>query len=573
MTYKHKHTSRRAASRRKITFKQLMAQAKATLKKATPKKSPARPKRSSKKAVSRHKAGVKKLTSKAKTKPKKASTRKTKVANKKAVARAKRTPQKAALRRKTGAKKVVRKVKARPKKNPARAKHAPKKRAARGGLKSRRKAVPQKTASKVKARPKKTPARAKHAPKKRAARGGLKSRRKAVPQKTASKVKARLKKSPARARRTPKGVARKRPAARKIAHKVKAGPKKPVTRKAKAAHKKLPARALGTPPKAIIRRKVRAKTGQKKASLKSLKKAAKTIPTPKAAAQKNTMDNYQIVSVIAQGGMGKIFKAIDIRSKKVVIMKQLIIADKEVLVKRFKREADIMLSLNHKNIVSVYDYLKKGSSYFIIMEFVDGVSLEDLIKKRGMIEPLTALLIFNEVCQGLKYAHDRKIIHRDIKPNNVLVAKTGAVKLMDFGIAKSLQEDDEGLTKTGVVMGTPAYMSPEQLISTKYVDSLTDIYSMGVMFYQMVTGKRPYSADFTAENLHKISIGDYVHPRQLNPDLPEYCVYIVKKAMHHKKEKRVQDLKELIDHMSRYLAQFRTQSQINNAIKKALANL
>jgi len=351
----------------------------------------------------------------------------------------------------------------------------------------------------------------------------------------------------------------------------------------KATRKKTSARSARAPKKlkkAVSRRKPAVKKASfkpraklQKAPIKSRKIPKKPTKKPEAAAKKNSIENYQVVSVIGEGGMGKIYKAIDKRTKKVIVMKQLMIAEKEILIKRFKREADIMLSLNHKNIVTVYDYLKKGSSYHIIMEFVDGISLEDLIRKKVKIEPVRALLIFNEICKGLKYAHDRQIIHRDIKPNNVLISKTGVVKLVDFGIAKSLQEDDEALTKTGVIMGTPAYMSPEQLISTKYVDNLTDIYSMGVMFYQMVTGKKPYAGDFTAENLRKITLGDYVNPKQLNPTLPGYCMHIVKNTMHHKKDKRVKDLQELTHYMSGHLSQFKNQQQVNNEIKKALGNL
>ncbi|MBN1798155.1 MAG: serine/threonine protein kinase [Spirochaetales bacterium] len=466
------------------------------------------------------------------------------------------------------------KPKAKAKKSAARSKSTPKKAAGKKSA-ARSKSAPKKAAPKAKskAKTKKTPARSARTPKKKTSRAKPAAKRASLKSKPKSKAKAKsapkakAKKAPVRsARGKPKKAAKKKVAARSARAPKKAVAKKTPVRSARKI-KKAASRA-----KPAVKKIVRAKPAVKKIA-RAKPAAKKAAAGAKPAAKKNTLDNYKIVSMIGEGGMGKVYKVLDKRKKKIIIMKQLILTQREILVKRFKREADLMLSLNHKNIVTVYDYLKKGSSYFIIMEFVDGIPLEDLIWKKGRLEPVRALLIFNELCKGLKYAHDRQIIHRDIKPNNVLISKTGVVKLLDFGIAKSLREEDEALTRTGVVMGTPAYMSPEQLIDTKYVDILTDIYSMGVMFYQMITGEKPYPGEFTAENIRKITLGDYTNPKQLNPDLPGHCLQIVKMAMHHKKEKRVKDLQELIDYMSRHLSQFKTQKQINNEIKKALADL
>jgi len=460
----------------------------------------------------------------------------------------------------------------------------------------------------------KKPARAKAETKKPAAKAAKKAAvKKSISKKAAAKAAAgktpkemasRGKKVEKKAARSPKKAAAKKPAAKKAAAKkmtakkptakkstgkkparVKSAAKKPAAKKAaakkmtakKPAVKKAAAKKSAAKKTARAKRPAAKKTARVKAPVKArvktpVKAAVKAAVSAVRVREKNSLDNYKMAGMIGEGGMGKIYKAVDIRTNKTVVIKQLIISEREIFIKRFRREADIMLALNHNNIVTVYDYLKQGRSYYIIMEFVDGISLEDLIRKKGKIEPLWTLLIFNELCKGLKYAHDRQIIHRDIKPNNVLISKAGMVKLVDFGIAKSLEEDEE-LTKTGVVMGTPAYMSPEQILSTKYVDNLTDIYSMGVMFYQMLTGQRPYGAEFTAENLRKITLGDYVNPKQLNPALPSYCLHIIKKTMNHKKEKRVQDLQELINYMSGYLKQFQSRQQIHKEIKKALANL
>jgi tRNA A-37 threonylcarbamoyl transferase component Bud32 len=553
MTRKAKRTKKKKGARANDTLDRLLFPAKRKSKKVSSRsKAASRSKSESKskaapkaKTPSKAKARIKKSPARSARKPKKAKTKKTPV-------RSGRSTKKAA-----GKKSAVRTAKA--KKNTA----------------SRKKPSAKKTTHSKPVVKKAAPSK-KHAAKKSSVRAKPKVKHKAK-SRAAPKVKVKVKKFSARAARISKKAAKKKLPARSARTPKKAAKKKLPARSARLPKKAVPKKSAVRSARKVKKASSRAKPAAKKIARRrpALKKAAvpkKPAAPRKPVRKKKTLDDYKIVSMIGQGGMGKIYKAIDKHSKKIIIMKQLLIAEREILRKRFKREADIMLSLNHKNIVSVYDYLKKGSSYFIIMEFVDGMSLEDLIRKRGKIEPVRALLIFNELCRGLKYAHDRQIIHRDIKPNNVLISKTGAVKLVDFGIAKSLREDDEALTKTGVVMGTPAYMSPEQLVSTKYVDNLTDIYSMGVIFYQMITGQKPYAAEFTAENFRKITLGEYTNPKQLNPDLPGYCMHIVKKAMHHKKEKRVKNLQELIQYMSKHLKQFKTQQQIHNEIKKALAD-
>jgi len=279
---------------------------------------------------------------------------------------------------------------------------------------------------------------------------------------------------------------------------------------------------------------------------------------------------YEIAEVIGQGGMGKIYKGRHPSIKNTIIIKQLLVSTKTILTKRFEREADIMSSFSHPNIVKVYEQFKVGNSYYISMEFIDGLSLEDLIKEKNVISPLAAVLIFNECCKGLKYAHDKGVIHRDIKPDNILIAKSGKVKLCDFGIATSQPGKDEELTKTGIVMGTPAYMSPEQLISTKYVDVRSDIYSMGVMFYQMITGKRPFPSTFTADTISKISKGLYTKPEKENPDIPAYFKTVIKKTMNCKISKRYKDLDDLITFLSKYTSDFEKQTDLHRAIKNYL---
>ena len=283
------------------------------------------------------------------------------------------------------------------------------------------------------------------------------------------------------------------------------------------------------------------------------------------------ISNYKILGVLAQGGMGKIYRAIHPQSKKIIILKQLIAArSKRILSQRFKREADIMIAFSHPNIVRVFDFFKEGDSYFMAMEFINGVSLEKLIGKKKQIPHMPALLILSEACRGLKYAHDNGVIHRDIKPDNVLISNRGEVKLVDFGIARAPTDPGEELTKTGTIMGTPAYMSPEQLISAKNLDTRTDIYSLGVVFYQMVTGESPFENEFNAETIDKISRGDYVRPENLSPTIPGIFKRIIKRTMDHRINRRYGDLQELIDILSKYTNQYRDRNEINAELEKFL---
>ena len=283
------------------------------------------------------------------------------------------------------------------------------------------------------------------------------------------------------------------------------------------------------------------------------------------------IDKYRIISVVGEGGMGKVYRASHPTLKRDIIIKRLSISSKKILSERFRREAQIMMDFHHESIVSVYDHFKHGTSYYIAMEFVDGVAMDELIERKKKIPPLAAALIFREICKGLKYAHDKGVIHRDIKPSNVLISKTGEVKLFDFGIAM-LEEDEteKDLTKTGMMMGTPSYMSPEQLADAKRVDKRSDIYSMGIMLYQMLTGKKAFPGNFSADTIRRISKGIYEKPRKSVPGLPRFFEQILKKCMHHRAKKRYRDLEPVIHKLTHHLARWKSQEDIHTAIKTFL---
>ena len=204
--------------------------------------------------------------------------------------------------------------------------------------------------------------------------------------------------------------------------------------------------------------------------------------------------SYKIVSLLGRGGMGTVYKARQESLDRFVAVKVLpskLSTDPEFL-KRFNREAKALARLSHPNIVGVYDMGQSGDHFYFAMEFVEGVVLRDLIANRKL--PSTeALKIVPQLCDALEYAHSEGIVHRDIKPENLLIDKKGRVKIADFGLARIVKGDSQidHLTKTREVMGTFEYMAPEQRVKTKDVDHRADIYSMGVVFYEMLTGELP----------------------------------------------------------------------------------
>ncbi|MFC1524952.1 protein kinase [Planctomycetota bacterium] len=203
---------------------------------------------------------------------------------------------------------------------------------------------------------------------------------------------------------------------------------------------------------------------------------------------------YKIINLLGRGGMGTVYKAYQSLLDRFVALKVLPakLSGDEGFLKRFNREAKMLASLSHPNIVTIHDMGKYKEHYYFIMEFVEGVTTRELIAQRKL-PPGEALKIVPQLCDALEYAHVEGIVHRDIKPENILIDKKGRVKIADFGLARIVQGDIvvETITKTQDVMGTYDYMAPEQRASTKTVDHRADIYSLGVVFYEMLTGELP----------------------------------------------------------------------------------
>ncbi|MBI2932547.1 MAG: protein kinase [Planctomycetes bacterium] len=200
----------------------------------------------------------------------------------------------------------------------------------------------------------------------------------------------------------------------------------------------------------------------------------------------------EILQEVGRGGMGVVYKARQLDLDRTVALKVLApdLAGDPEFAGRFDREAKALAALNHSNIVHVHDFGREAGRLFLIMEYVDGVSLRELMRQRRLA-PAEALRIVPQICDALQYAHDMGVVHRDIKPENILIDRQGRVKIADFGLAKLTRKGDAVATRTNAVMGTPHYMAPEQVESLKGVDHRADIYSLGVVFYEMLTGELP----------------------------------------------------------------------------------
>ncbi|HWC66819.1 MAG TPA: protein kinase, partial [Acidimicrobiales bacterium] len=233
-------------------------------------------------------------------------------------------------------------------------------------------------------------------------------------------------------------------------------------------------------------------------------------------------DRYEIQSRIGRGGMSDVYVARDRLLERRVAVKVLFpeFATDPSFVERFRREAQAAANLTHPNIVAVHDWGQQAGTYFIVMEYVDGHSLADLLRTQGRINPQRAAAIAADTSAALSFAHRGGVVHRDVKPGNILLTAAGDVKVADFGIARALgTATEQGLTQAGSVMGTAAYFSPEQAQGGQ-PDPRSDLYSLGIVLYEMVAGKPP----FTGENAVAIAykqVHEQPRPlRELVPDVP-----------------------------------------------------
>jgi len=259
---------------------------------------------------------------------------------------------------------------------------------------------------------------------------------------------------------------------------------------------------------------------------------------------------YLIIEELGKGGMGSVYKVLDKEVDEKIALKFLNpeVAANEKTIARFRNELKIARKISHKNVCRIYDLSKGQGIYYITMEYVSGDDLKHVIRMMGQLSIGKALFIAEQVCEGLAQAHQKGIVHRDLKPQNIMLDRDGNARIMDFGIARSLET--KGVTDTGMMIGTPEYMSPEQ-VEGKEANYRSDIYSLGVIIYEMVTGRIPFDGETALSIALKHKNEAPRDPREFNNKIPEALSQVILRCMKKNGESRYQKAEELLSELNK----------------------
>ncbi|MCQ4085998.1 Stk1 family PASTA domain-containing Ser/Thr kinase [Saccharibacillus sp. JS10] len=269
---------------------------------------------------------------------------------------------------------------------------------------------------------------------------------------------------------------------------------------------------------------------------------------------------YEIVERVGGGGMALVYKALDLllnRYVAVKVLRQQFMHDEE-FIRRFRREAQSAASLSHPNIVSIYDVGQDGEVQYIVMEYIEGRDLDELIKERAPLPVEEAVRIASQICDALDHAHNNQIIHRDIKPHNILIGRNGRIKVTDFGIARAVTSTT--ITQTGSVVGSVHYFSPEHAKGVTAGEK-SDLYSLGIVLYQMLTGALPYEGESPISVALKHLQDEYEEPRKLNPTIPQSVENIIVRAMRKNPAERYASASEMQSDLDTCLLPSRREEQ------------
>ena len=264
-----------------------------------------------------------------------------------------------------------------------------------------------------------------------------------------------------------------------------------------------------------------------------------------------TVGRYEITGELGRGAMGVVYKAMDPTIGRVVALKTMRLdvhgLDAQEMVRRFQNEARASGVLNHPNIVTIYDAGERDGIFYIAMEFIEGTTLHELLAEKRVLPTEEVLQLARQICRGLDYAHSNGIIHRDVKPANIMITANGTVKIMDFGIAKSGGQ----VTNTGQVLGTPNYMAPEQ-VKGRPLDGRSDLFSLGVILYEMLTGEKPFVGQNVTTIIYKIVNENPITPRDLDVTVHPGLSAIVTKALAKAPDDRYQTGADLVRDLENY---------------------
>jgi len=285
--------------------------------------------------------------------------------------------------------------------------------------------------------------------------------------------------------------------------------------------------------------------------------------------EKGRLSNYTNLIKIATGGMSNVYRATHPLLDRKVVIKELNekLSSDPVLLERFSREAITLASMYHQNIIHIYDFWVTKKNRYIVMEYVDGLDLNKVIEDLGALPYAIVLNICVQILEALNYAHKKGVIHRDVKPHNVMISVNGEAKLMDFGIV--LKSDDKSLTRPGTIIGTPNYMSPEQVVGDN-LDFRSDIFSFGVMFYEMLTGSIPFEEGPDGSIFTKIRTFKHIPIKNINNKIPRAICKIVDKCLRKDVKERYASSLELLKVLQKMLQKELKGFDVNEHLMKFL---
>ena len=275
---------------------------------------------------------------------------------------------------------------------------------------------------------------------------------------------------------------------------------------------------------------------------------------------------YQVIEELGKGGMGRVYKVFDEKIKEKVALKLLkpeISADAQS-IERFSNELRLARKISHRHVCRMFDLGEDRGTHYITMEYVPGEDLKSILRMMGQMSPGKAVLVARQICEGLTEAHRLGVVHRDLKPQNIMIDRDGNVRIMDFGIARSLRV--KGLTGAGVVVGTPEYMSPEQ-IEGQDVDSRSDVYSLGIILYEMMTGHVPFEGETFLSIAVKQKTEKPRHPRELNSQVPDDLVRVILRCLEKGKAERYQKVEDIQSELDKLEKGIPTTEKILPAVK------